>query len=514
MKKKFNITGLCIPEKHYMVDISDRVNEMLEMIEDEEYFTINRPRQYGKTTTLSLLAKKLKEKYYVIGTSFEGASDKMFSSEEDFCGSILNKFADSLVLIDKEFSDILREYQKSSKTFDSLSNVIRELIIHLDKEIVLLIDEVDKDSNSRTFFKFLGLLRNKYLARAEGKDKTFKSVILAGVHDIKNLKLDIRDINDARLNSPWNIAMDFDIDMSFKAKEISKMLDQYKSDYHLNFDTEDIAQEIYRLTNGYPYLVSRICMLIDSDKEEKKNWTLSGIGKAAKRMLNERNALFDDVIKNIKNNHQIEAVVRGLLFEGNPISYNHYTYEEGIIYGIFVEREGKLAIHNALFETSLYNYLLEQQNVRNLLTSGMSDGINQFTESGSLDMVLLLSKFREFMRQEYREQDGDFYEANGRLIFLSFIRPIINGTGFYFIEAQTRQNKRMDVVVVYGNRKYVIELKLWRGSQYEQDGFLQLADYLNIQKQHEGYMLTFGFGKEQEPEWITVSGKKVFNVIV
>ncbi len=33
MKKEFNITGVCIPEKHYMVDISTKTNDILKMIE-------------------------------------------------------------------------------------------------------------------------------------------------------------------------------------------------------------------------------------------------------------------------------------------------------------------------------------------------------------------------------------------------------------------------------------------------------------------------------------------------
>ena len=41
MKKKFNVTGICIPEKHYMVDISDKIKKIMNLIEDEEYFVIN-----------------------------------------------------------------------------------------------------------------------------------------------------------------------------------------------------------------------------------------------------------------------------------------------------------------------------------------------------------------------------------------------------------------------------------------------------------------------------------------
>jgi hypothetical protein len=47
--KKFNDTGTCIPEKHYMVDICQKVDEIIEKIDCEQYFVINRPRQYGKS---------------------------------------------------------------------------------------------------------------------------------------------------------------------------------------------------------------------------------------------------------------------------------------------------------------------------------------------------------------------------------------------------------------------------------------------------------------------------------
>ena len=52
MKKRFNVTGTCIPEKHYMVDISEKLKNIVKLVDNEEYFIINRPRQYGKTTTL------------------------------------------------------------------------------------------------------------------------------------------------------------------------------------------------------------------------------------------------------------------------------------------------------------------------------------------------------------------------------------------------------------------------------------------------------------------------------
>ena len=45
--KKFNITGKCIPELHYMVDISERIDRIKRMVDAGDYMCINRGRQYG-----------------------------------------------------------------------------------------------------------------------------------------------------------------------------------------------------------------------------------------------------------------------------------------------------------------------------------------------------------------------------------------------------------------------------------------------------------------------------------
>ena len=57
MKKKFNVTGLCIPNKHYVADVSKKLGKTYNMVVEGEYFIINRPRQYGKTTMLYNLSE-------------------------------------------------------------------------------------------------------------------------------------------------------------------------------------------------------------------------------------------------------------------------------------------------------------------------------------------------------------------------------------------------------------------------------------------------------------------------
>ena len=98
MDRRFNIAGTCIPEKHFMADTSEKLDRIIRLIEQDSYFTINRARQYGKTTTLMLLWKRLKERYIVINISFEGMGNEAFLSEDAFVRRLCGRFARGLQL--------------------------------------------------------------------------------------------------------------------------------------------------------------------------------------------------------------------------------------------------------------------------------------------------------------------------------------------------------------------------------------------------------------------------------
>lgn len=84
MKRSFNVTGLCIPEKHYMVDLTDRIRQIRKMVDAGDYFTINCARQYGKTTTLTALAKAMDQEYLVVSLDYEVDSASNYQVFLDF----------------------------------------------------------------------------------------------------------------------------------------------------------------------------------------------------------------------------------------------------------------------------------------------------------------------------------------------------------------------------------------------------------------------------------------------
>ena len=127
--KRFNVTGLCIPEEDYMVDISGKITQIRKFVDNRSYFTINRARQYGKTTTFNELRKELKDEYLVIKISFEGIGDTPFESAENFCETFMRLIQYSLEYTDVEEDYISEWFDKDATTFKLLSRHIAYTIM-------------------------------------------------------------------------------------------------------------------------------------------------------------------------------------------------------------------------------------------------------------------------------------------------------------------------------------------------------------------------------------------------
>ena len=309
MSRTFNITADCKPSLHYMVDITDRLEQIKKMIDAGQYFTINRARQYGKTTTLRALAKYLAQDYVVVSLDFQLMSQKDFAEEgtfvKAFSEAVLRKVSGEDAMpaeVRRELQNLIGDSQEAalSRLFEILSIWCRIS----KKPIVLIIDEVDSASNNQVFLDFLSQLRGYYIDR--DVTPAFQSVILAGVYDIKNIKRKIRSDEDHKNNSPWNIAAKFRVDMSFSQKDIAGMLEEYEQDYHTGMNIAAMAELLYEYTSGYPYLVSWLCKCIDEEiagrtefPERKNAWTKAGFLEAEKILLSEKNTLFESLVNKL-----------------------------------------------------------------------------------------------------------------------------------------------------------------------------------------------------------------------
>jgi hypothetical protein len=158
-----------------------------------------------------------------------------------------------------------------------------------------------------------------------------------------------------------------------------------------------------------------------------------------------------------------------------------------------------------------------------LKTENYNDN-NQFKlPNNELNLEKVIEKFQEFFKQEYSEKDQKFLEREWRIIFLAFLRPILNGSGYTFKEVQVSEEKRLDVTITYFQHQYIVELKRWYGEAAHERGIEQLSDYLERQNKKIGYLIIFeylrGIGKNKTKktwriEKIDYNGKEIFAVWV
>lgn len=509
MGKIFNVDGSCDPERHYMVDLSERLAEIKTMVDFGQYFTINRARQFGKTTTLTALSEFLKKDYEVISLDFQTISYSDFETEQSFVAAFSRELLDCCDMIPVSVKEKLELFSTGTVKVATLSVLFKtlvELCKKSENKVVLIIDEVDTATNNQVFIDFLAQLRAYYLKRK--RTTTFQSVILAGVYDVRNIKQKIRADDAHKTNSPWNIAADFLVDMSFSAADIFGMLDEYESDHHTGMNIAQMANLIYDYTSGYPFLVSRLCKLIDERIAGSKEypdkcsaWTKAGFLEAVKNLLNEKNSLFESLSGKVDDYPELKAVICRLLFEGQSIGYNpdDTAIAMALMFGFVKVENSNVLIANRIFETRLYNmFLLSNDEQGSDIYKEGSRQKNQFIKNGYLDMRLILEKFVSCFDEIYGDRDQKFLEEDGRRYFMLFLKPIINGTGNYYIEAKTRNNEQTDMIIDYHGEQYIIEMKLWHGDAYNTRGEKQLSDYLEHYHLKKGYMLSFNFNKKKE----------------
>jgi AAA-like domain/PD-(D/E)XK nuclease superfamily len=526
--KEFNVTGTCFKKHHYMADVSNKLKQAFGFIEKGKYFIINRPRQYGKTTTMNILIHKLREMsdYLVFSISFERVGDSAFETEKALSRTFLKALARSIKKREPDMAETITAMENKVENLDDLSDAITNFADSTNRKIVVFIDEVDKSSNNQLFVSFLATLRNLYLEREE--TPTFHSIVLAGLHDVKTLKLKLRPDEEAKYNSPWNIAADFLVDMNLFPNEIKPMLEDYMGEQSVKMDTHLIADELFFYTSGYPYLVSKLCKIIDEQILPTKmvqEWTKDDVFKAFKLLLVEpNNTNFDSMFKTLRDDTALYELVYSMLMDGEilPFSFDNPTVSMGVLHGLLAQSDkGTVMIHNRIYRERISNMMISEWATSVATRPGKKLDLHSFKDpymlpNNRLNLEKALLRFQAFMREQYSRHDRDFLERHGRLVFLSFMKPIINGSGYDFKEPQISEERRLDVTLTFYEHKYVVELKIWYGKAAHAEGLNQLANYLDRLDLEEGYLIIFDHKevKEWDSGWLFHNEKKIFAVWV
>lgn len=510
--REFNVIGRVLPEQLYFVDLHPQIAEFVRRIEKRNYFVINRPRPFGKTTLRNFLADHLLHtgEYLPLLLSFEGFGGNPDLSENPF----YRMFWEKVLLGFGAFGMTLEWQPEKSSTeagFFLFQKNTRSLCrAAAPKKIVLLVDEADSIPET-VVLSFLRSLRKRYLER--DRLPTFHAVALVGVHDIKNLKARYRRESESIGSaSPYNIAVEFEMP-PLSLENICQYYNWHTQETRQVFDIRVIAS-VHPVTAGHPWPVSILAkLMVEKIVPNLKQTILPEHAEPAiQNLIHTRNANFDSLFKNARHPDILPLVLDVLTGKRRDFNFQAEPIRLGVIYGVFTNVSGRLAIVNQIYAQVFYLHFREE-----LEGSGIGELVarNHFeTRPGRLDFALVLEKFQQFIKAKGAAvvNHPEFKEATVQLLFLSYLDLLVNDRGRTFKEVRSGQG-RIDVVCPFDRQKESVELKRWYGTSRYEEGLEQLVRYLDNEGLDHGYLPVFDRRRGGKKSYTTgehlVEGKRI-----
>jgi hypothetical protein len=513
----FEDSGLVDPNRAYHVDLENVVNTKNQgiktMVDLGRYFSIFAPRQSGKTTFFREFCRSLEKSptYVPILISFQDYKSLPAQRFYELIQkSLYRQLTARLELVRCPQLDGIKSFLDTHTLSDHIS--FRELFEELNriveqKKIVVFIDEFDGIPRDE-LENFLATLRELYQEYKAREDKALYSVGLVGIRNIT--KLVVGGV------SPFNIADQVKLP-SFTLNNVRDLYSQYTVETNQPF-TEEAVKKVYEETTGQPWLVNRLgtILTVNIKPQSAEPITEQDVDKAVDLLLYEDNAHFDNITEKAKAHKETFVDV---VFNG--VDYIPGDEEQALLltHGL-IKAEGKKAVvSNPIYKKRFLKTFFRE--------SGASTDISlksYFTSDDFLNMEAILSDFEDYIIQIgvnafYLSKKP--YEKTGQFLLTAWLYQFVEGgKGELRFETPTGLG-RMDVLLTYQGRKYIVETKINRSNIQTtlEKAIDQLSGkYLLTERVDEGYIVVFDtktkVGELCTPEKRQRGGKEllIFNI--
>jgi hypothetical protein len=473
-----------------MVNAQERLQGVEQLIDGKQYFVIHAARQSGKTTYLLDLSQRLNAagKYYAVYCSLESLQG--ITAPEDGVPQILNRIKSAVSMYKLPYFEDFAKIAEKSDYSGVLQSELSKYCILLDKPLVVLFDEVDTMSEG-TLISFLRQLRNGFVTR--GITPFIHSLALVGMRNIRDYKAMIRGERETLGSaSPFNIVTESLTIKSFTKEQIKELYAQHTSETGQIFEQTAIDL-VWEKTQGQPWLVNAIARevivkLLDWDYA--KPVTAELCEQAIQNIILRRDVHIDSLLERLKEarvQRVIEPMIAGETVDIDSDDFA-YTHDLGLIR---FNADKKLEPANPIYGEVI---------VRTLNSRMQSELTQRYTEyqmpryysDGKIDMDFLLSEFQQFWREngDVWLAKTDYIEIAPHLLLQAFLQRIINGGG-QVVREPASGNGRLDLYVLYEGKKYPIEIKIRYGEKTLSDGLTQLARYMDIYGEKNGWLCIF-----------------------
>ncbi len=510
MKRFFNTTGLCSPEKHYMVNPFRAIyDDILRLIEAEQYFLIHAPRQTGKTTFLHSLAHRLNRegKYISVVCSLESAGYPSITVEKANKVFVNSLYSMARFMLEES---LWPPDPKGMEPEESLlKNYISNWCLTLPKPLILLLDEVDALYDD-VLISTLRQLRDGFQSRPSGFPQ---SVALVGLRDIREYRLRARADNPSiGAGSPFNVKAESFFLPVFSLEEVRGLLQQHADDTGQVF-TEEVLQKLYEYSGGQPWLTNALAnqIVVKILKGDySRAITPDMVEDAKERLIAQRQTHLDSLADKIQE-ERVRRIVTNII-SGGDIQFDgaddnlRYCRDLGII----------TAKSPVQFANPIYREIITR-----IMSAGFQESINQdiaqtswyLNPDGSLNMDKLLDAFVKFYRRHSESwlERFQYKEAGHQLLLMAFLQRIINGGGRIEREMAIG-NGRTDLAVFWKDQIIPIELKMHHDKWSQPEGIEQLGRYMDKLGQKQGYFILFEKKSSEELPWETRIRREIHEV--
>jgi len=522
MEKYFSTSGPVNLPEMYRIDPLKRWNlqQILQLIKNEKYFTLHAPRQTGKTSCLLALRDYLNAKgdYFAMYINVEAGQVARHEVGRAI-KAILGMIADELLFFkveEKVIDDLYTLYERSDAEV-GLKRILTHLSSYTAKPIVLFIDEIDALVGD-SLVSVLRQLRAGYTSRPQAFPS---SVVLCGVRDMKDYRIQTSGQEIITGGSAFNIK-DKSLRLGdFTKEEVIELYTQHTSETGQKFQPECFDM-VFQYTNGQPWLVNAIAREVTEDMEENRDRSViitpAMIDNARENIIISRRSHIEqlgDRLNEDRIRRVIQPIIACELVDMNEDN-DDKSYCEDL--GLIKKIDKVYQISNPIYREVIPRELTKR--LQDVFTVQFQAG--WLAPDGSIDITKLLSLFKDFWLTNshiWREIISGYVEAAPQLVIQAFLQRVINGGGKIYRE-YSLGSFRFDIFITWDyqvlvgaetqtqTQKFVIELKTYSsGQKYEtirQDALQQTADYAHACGLNDNAHIIV-FNRHFLPDWDTAS---------
>jgi len=464
----------------------------LEKVRKGRYLTLFAPRQSGKTTYFQLLLEAVKE---------EGFTPILISFEK--LKTVTRK------VFYRDLNHQLHQRLAKPQIKKTITNQV-DLVDFFEQSnnqsLVLVIDEFEGIPDS-VLSEVMHAFRQMYHQK---QYHALHSLILVGVSTIAELVTSSA--------SPFNVVEELKVSY-FTEEEVSLLIDQYVVESGQRFEPK-VINAIYENTKGQPGLVCALAAHLVKTVATDKTVTMADFFDTLNYFLKSK---YDKNILNIvQKAKQKNAFMCRLLFGEEPIDFSvdvediAYLHANGVIENI----EDRVGILVPLYSKRIITAFRPVHNGERMHYGlKANDTFDEYLKADGLNIHALLNKYRQYVRRrgfkafdtENLKEAAWHYSLDG---FINFFIEALEGHTFIEVPSGAGQT---DILIVYKNNRYLIEVKVFSNNTRLKKGKGQLAEYLKSEGLDEGYCVVFSNLHTDDDELYydeEIKGKQIYTYII